>query len=93
MTAKISAFSVSATKKVRFSQGNLQYQRSTNTWRFAEHQYDCIGDAIINKSPTYPGWIDLFYWSEYGYKLAGNIANDWYVLSYDEWEVLCILWN
>ena len=36
-------FSVSATRQVRFSQGNLQYQASTNTWRFAEHQYDYVG--------------------------------------------------
>jgi len=36
-------FSVSETKKVVFSQGNLQYQASTDTWRFAEHQYDMVG--------------------------------------------------
>lgn len=36
-------FSVSDTKEVRFSQGNLQYQASTDTWRFAEHQYDIVG--------------------------------------------------
>ena len=29
-------------KQVYFSQGNLQYQPSTNTWRFAEDQYDLI---------------------------------------------------
>lgn len=29
--------------QVYFSQGNLQYQASTNTWRFAEHQWDCVG--------------------------------------------------
>lgn len=38
-------FSVSSTKVVRFSKGNLQYQASTGTWRFAEHQYDYVGDA------------------------------------------------
>ena len=44
-------FSVSATKKIRFSQGNLQYQASTDTWRFAEHQYDMVGMGYgeINK--------------------------------------------
>ena len=36
-------FSVSDTKQVKFSQGNLQYQASTNTWRFAKHQYDMVG--------------------------------------------------
>lgn len=36
-------FSVSETKQVYFSQGNLQYQASTNTWRFAEHPWDWVG--------------------------------------------------
>lgn len=31
-------FSISPTQQVQFSQGNLQYQASTNTWRFAENQ-------------------------------------------------------
>lgn len=30
-------------KTVCFSKGNLQYQASTNTWRFAEHQWDIVG--------------------------------------------------
>lgn len=60
-------FSVSATKQVRFSQGNLQYQASTNTWRFAEHQYDIIGNGNENISPTYSGWIDLFGLGTSGY--------------------------
>ena len=55
-------FSVSATQQVRFSQGNLQYQASTDTWRFALQQYDIIGCANSNISPTYAGWIDLFGW-------------------------------
>lgn len=60
-------FSVSATKKVVFSKGNLQYQASTNTWRFAEHQYDYIGNASgnITDDPdraTQADWIDLFGW-------------------------------
>ena len=55
-------FSVSATKKVRFSKGNLQYQASTDTWRFAENQYDYIGKANENISSTYSGWLDYFCW-------------------------------
>ncbi|MCQ2608526.1 MAG: hypothetical protein MJ197_07570 [Bacteroidales bacterium] len=71
-------FSVSASSKVAFSQGNLQYQASANTWRFAEHQYDMIGDANENVSSTYSGWIDLFGWgtsgynSKYPYMTSGN---------------------
>ena len=55
-------FSVSPTKQVKFAPGNLQYKASTNIWRFAEHQYDYIGDANNNISSTYDGWIDLFGW-------------------------------
>ena len=49
-------------KQVWFSKGNLQYQASTNTWRFAENQYDYVGSANSNISSTYSGWIDLFGW-------------------------------
>lgn len=61
------AFSVSNSKQVYFSQGNLQYQASTSTWRFAENQYDISGDANDNISNTYNGWIDLFGWGTSGY--------------------------
>lgn len=60
-------FSVGNNKQVFFSKGNLQYQASTNTWRFAEHQYDCIGSANANASASYSGWIDLFGWGTSGY--------------------------
>ena len=53
-------FSIGRNTKARFSQGNLQYQASTGTWRFAEHQYDTIGADNANISSTYSGWIDLF---------------------------------
>ena len=67
--------------KVYFSQGNLQYQASTNTWRFAENQWDYVGTQESgggpggtvsgsdnsNISPTYFGWIDLFGWGTSGY--------------------------
>lgn len=66
-------FSVSSNKKVQFSQGNLQYQASTRTWRFAEHQWDIIGDANKNISSRYSGWIDLFGWGTSGY----NGKNPW----------------
>jgi hypothetical protein len=53
--------------QVVFSQGNLQYQASTGTWRFAEHQTDVIGESNGNVSETYSGWIDLFGWGTSGY--------------------------
>lgn len=60
-------YSVSAMDKVYFSKGNLQYQASTNTWRFAEKQYYTIGENNCNISSTYSGWIDLFGWGTSGY--------------------------
>lgn len=53
-------FSISATQQVRFSQGNLQYRASKNKWRFAENQYDIVGEDNANISDKYDGWIDLF---------------------------------
>ena len=68
-------FSVSATKKVSFSQGNLQYNAAQNVWRFADNQYDYVGDdtrgtvkigdtkcSNKNVSNDYNGWIDMFGW-------------------------------
>lgn len=75
-------FSVSPTQKVYFSQGNLQYQASTNTWRFAENQWDYVGTQTpqlgepggtvegsdnANISPSYSGWIDMFGWGTSGW--------------------------
>ncbi len=48
--------------QVVFSQGNLQYKASTDTWRFAKNQYDTIGSRNANISAVYTGWIDLFGW-------------------------------
>ena len=39
-------FSVSETQQVFFSKGNLQYQASTGTWRFAEHQWEYVGGTV-----------------------------------------------
>lgn len=85
-------FSVSGTKQVFFSKGNLQWTSTgthavagdgtaAGTWRFAEHQYDYVGDAssygnvyvnAVKSSNTliasdYTGWIDLFGWGTSGY--------------------------
>lgn len=70
-------FSVSSTKKVYFSKGNLQYKASTNTWRFAENQYDIIGSANSNISSSYSGWIDLFYWGTSGYNNKYPYVTSW----------------
>ena len=68
--------------QIYFSQGNLQYQASTNTWKFAENQYDYIGDANSNISSSYDGWIDLFGWGTSGY----HDSNDPYNVNYQPWS-------
>lgn len=63
-------FSVSATKQVYFSKGNLRatYDGSSWTWSFADHQYDAVGDAVANTSisgngtVSANGSVDLFGW-------------------------------
>lgn len=49
--------------QVQFSQGNLQYQASTKTWRFADDQTKYLDRAAnIKVSPDNTTWIDLFGW-------------------------------
>jgi hypothetical protein len=63
-------FSVSETKKIVFSQGNLQYHKDSNVWRFAEDQLLYLGENN-NNIETGGTWIDLFGWS-------GGIINKYY---------------
>ena len=76
-SAGIGTFSVSSNKQVTFSKGNLQYTQSTNTWSFAENQWDYIGtdnvtgssvefDATfgyLKNGDTLADKVDLFGWS------------------------------
>ena len=62
-TPGVGTFSVSSSKQVTFSPGNLQYHPANNVWQFAANQTDYIGDANSNISNTYNGWLDLFGWS------------------------------
>lgn len=60
-------FSVSPTRQVRFSKGNLQYNAVADQWRFAERQYDIIGLDNVEYGKQYAGWIDLFSFGTSGY--------------------------
>ena len=95
-------FSVSPTKKVRFSKGNLQYNAALGThqcadgttkqgtWRFAEHQWDYVGNATEGTvyendvkcnnaliSSNYNGWIDLFGWGTSGWNSGAKAYQPW----------------
>ena len=94
-------FSVSATTKVHFSQGNLQY---VGTWQFAEKQWDFFGDSQSDNHRDLFGWgtgdapnqVSTDYndystfvdWGTNTITNGGNEANVWRTLTKDEWGYL-----
>ena len=86
-SAGIGTFSVSADKQVIFSKGNLQYTQSTNTWSFAENQWDYIGtDNVIDDELA--DKIDLFGWSTNATNFGVSTSTDWengYSGSFIDW--------
>ena len=97
----IGVFSVSADKQVTFSQGNLQYTQSTNTWSFAENQWEVIGtDNVTNGSvssdPKYgdskegtalADKVDFFGWSTSATNFGVSTSKDYndYSGSFVDW--------
>ena len=71
-------FSVGPGTQVYFSKGNLQYRASTDTWRFAARQWDCVGQDNRKRSSVYDGWIDLFGW--------GTSGNNHGAVDYQPWS-------
>lgn len=56
--------------KVRFSQGNLQYTKSTSTWSFMEHQYSTVetnGYPYCSDDYGNKDVVSLFSWATSGY--------------------------
>ncbi|MCR4663876.1 MAG: hypothetical protein K5660_00740 [Paludibacteraceae bacterium] len=102
-------FSVSPDRQVLFSPGNLQYNAALGThqcadgttqpgtWRFAEHQWDYVGDAEngtvwhngakcsnTDIGETYNGWIDLFGWGTSGWESGAQAYQPWAASTTDE---------
>lgn len=89
-------FSVSATKKVTFSSGNLQatWDGTSWNWHFAENQWDYIGNAAGNTSINGNGTVnasnvtvDLFGWStpETYYGIHNSSDNNTYSGDFRNW--------
>lgn len=78
-------FTVAEGRQVRFSRGNLQYQASTGTWRFAAKQYECIGEGNHGASETYDGWIDHFSWGTSGWESGAT--------TYKPWQLMALPWD
>lgn len=97
-------FSVSSTKQVRFSPGNLIYQEGTDSWQFDETQVNRYSTWYNYGSGYYPGNGRYNgYFGEVGYNgevppfvdwgmnaiaNGGNEPNAWRTLSKDEWNYL-----
>ena len=94
------AFSVSANKKVWFSQGNLQY---VGTWQFASNQWDYFGTSQYDNHRDLFGWgtgnapnkvsendnySTFTDWGANAITNGGNTANQWRTLTSDEWVFL-----
>lgn len=75
----------SAGVTIQFAKGNLQYQASTNTWKFADAQYIALGKGGGNETAadlraSQSDWIDLFGWGCTGIRHEGMTYN-----SYQPW--------
>lgn len=84
-------FSVGDGLQVRFSQGNLQYRAESDTWRFAENQWDYLGNTGGNateqaKRSDQANWIDLYGWGTSGQEIINGGANP----HFQPWDVLGI---
>lgn len=90
-------FSVSDTKKVYFSQGNLQY---VGTWQFAEHQWERFGADQRDNHRDLLGWgtksnpnnvsgnDSEYSWSEWGENTITNGTTGYRTLTAEEWGYL-----
>ena len=93
-------FSVSGTRQVFFSKGNLQYRPSDGSWRLAPEQYDhCFSITSDGRTNSIVGddhalwqgaddWTDLFgcgTWLIDGNPLKTSQDNGDYMVEYDDW--------
>ena len=80
LPTSIEHFTVSSSKRVKFSKGNLLYNASTGQYSTAPSQLCYLHDPLVD---PYPGWTDFFSWTPEGWNLDG-----WRCLTHDEWHYL-----
>ena len=93
-------FSVSSTKKVKFSKGNLQLT-GENTWKFADNQYDYFGDTQSDNHRDIFGWgtgnnpnqtsndnSDYSIFIDWGAAASNELGLGWRTLTSEEWQYL-----
>ena len=69
-------YSIANGVQVHFAQGNLRYQSSSNSWRFAEEQH--LIDGARCEASYYATWADLFGWATSGYHDSTDANNIYY---------------
>lgn len=95
-------FSVSETKQVKFSSGNLQYSKTVGTLQFAEHQWVILGDEHVDwdekdvfdmfgwgtgNKPTYERCEDEAQFVDWGTQPIMNGGGyQWRTLTAEEWQ-------
>ena len=79
LPTSIEHFTVSSSKRVKFSKGNLQYHPASGQWRMAEAQHVYLGDPLYDVD----GWEDYFHWNPEGWSIG-----EWRTLSSEEWHYL-----
>lgn len=77
-------FSVNANKKIIFSSGNLQYQPSTGSWRFADNQWDIF--IPDNSNDSIGQWVGHF--ANDTSMLNNSVGDGWRLLTQNEWVYL-----
>ena len=89
-------FSVSSTKKVHFSKGNLvatiDASGAPTAWKFAANQYDYLGEGGANKTiGSAAGDVDLFGWStnatnnNWGIHTKTSATQDYTTGNFNDW--------
>ena len=79
------AFTINANgDQVYFSQGNLQYNKTTNEWSFMEHQYDIGYDIVetgysldVGENYANQNIISHFGWAASGYNHGSDYYQPW----------------
>ena len=91
---RIGIFSVGGDRRVSFARGNLQYLPAANLWKFADNQYDYIGNSNKYIKSSYRNWVDLFGWSAsnttapFGVSRSTDVAD--YSGSFLDWGINAI---
>ena len=80
-------FSVSESQQVYFSQGNLQYNKTTSVWSFMENQYDMVetDEQEVGEDYADQDVVSLFGWGTSGYNHGANAYQPWSTSTYS-WD-------